>query len=141
MLLRRVLDVASGRMTMDFWLPLAIQLVVLLITGAAALWRISRARERDLQDMQEKNVNERKKLREDIEKVDRWLRDKLDSSQREDAEKRSAIYAKMEDAERRYEEIFVRQQTCKILHGALKEATNEIGSDVKKLLRGQGGGQ
>jgi hypothetical protein len=118
---------------------MTIQVGVLLVSGAAALWRISRAREKELQDLREGAEKERKKLKEEFEKTARELREKIELSAKDDAEKRKAIYEKLEDSERRYEELFVRQQTCNILHGALKEATGDIASDVKKLLS-QGGG-
>ena len=125
---------------MDFWLPIIIQVGVLLVTGAVALWKMSRAREKELQAIREKVASERKAMQDDLVAAKKEMNAKINTNAKEDADKRRIIYEKMEELERRADDTYVRQDNFKILHGALKEATSEIASDVKKLLlKGKGG--
>jgi len=97
-------------------------LVGTLLTVIGIVWKESRARAKEFAE-----------LKEEFDK-------KLAELKKEDTNKRQRIY---QEIDRKWEQAgstFVRHDMCQVLHGALKEASKDISSDVKRLLERAGVG-
>jgi len=106
-------------------------LVGTLITVVSIVWKLSR----DISNKQEELKSSIEKfVKDEIGKL--WAR--IDDVAEESESKRGKIYSRIDDGDRRTAAEFVRCDMCKVLHGALKEATKDIGSDVKRLLERAG---
>lgn len=75
----------------------------------------------------------------DLQAVKDDLKDRLDKYAKEDRDRRKAIYDEMNKRFKEVDEIYVRRDLCKVLHNSLKESTDAIREDLRRLNEMDGG--
>lgn len=96
--------------------------VITMAVGVVVVLRTSaRDRERDLQAVKDD------------------LKDRMDAYAKDDRERRRAIYDELNKRFKEVDEAYVRRDMCKVLHNSLKESTDAIRDDLRRLNEMDGG--
>lgn len=106
-------------------------LVGTLVTVISIVWKLSRDISKSQDDLK---IGVERLVRDEVGR----LYERIEEISEDSTEKRGRIYARIDDGDRRAAAEFVRCDMCKVLHGALKEATKDIAGDVKRLLERAG---
>ena len=106
------------------WISLiaAVSSVIMMIVSVIVILRSS-ARDRE----------------KEIQLVKDDLKDRMEKYAKDDRDRRKAIYDEMNKRFKDVDETYVRRDMCKVLHNSLKESTDAIRDDLRRLNEMDGG--
>ena len=96
-------------------------IITMIVTVVVVLRSSARDREKDLQAVKDD------------------LKDRMDAYAKDDRDRRKSIYDEMNRRFKEADDKFVRRDMCKVLHNSLKESTDAIRTDLRRLNETDGG--